>query len=184
MFYKRGQNIFFRIDESSIIKIVSKVMKYLLYTNGSCDNYSIRKEGSYAYVILDYKKNVVKSFSKGVLKTTSSIMELTAIIEGCKAIPDDKSEVVIYSNSQYALNVLSGKWQAHVNRSLINDHDVNKKRLRLKYNWIKAKCGNKFNDAASLLAETELDNMRMKHGIDVPSSHLAYRSTYPKRKKY
>lgn len=157
-------------------------MKYFLYTDGSCDNLSIHREGGYAYVILDHKKNIVKSFAKGVLGTTNNIMELTAIIEGCKAIPDDNAEVTVYSDSQYALNVLSGKWKAHVNLALIDDHKANKKRLRLQYNWIKGHCGNKFNDMADLLAETELNNMRMQHGIDVVGSHRAFQySRYKQR---
>lgn len=159
-------------------------MKYFLYTDGSCDNLSIRREGGYAYVILDQKENIIKSFSKGTINTTNNIMELTAIIEGCKAIPEDKAEVVIYSDSQYALNVLSGKWKAHTNCSLINEHKINMKRLRLQYNWIKGHCGNKFNDMVDLLAETELNSMRSKLGIDVVASHQAYKTTYFKRKKY
>jgi ribonuclease HI len=157
-------------------------MKYLLYTDGSCDNLSIRREGGYAYVILDQKKNVVKSFSKGTINTTNNIMELTAIIEGCKAIPEDNAEVAIYSDSQYALNVLSGKWKGQANRSLINNHKANKKRLRLQYNWIKGHCGNKYNDMVDLMAETELNNMRMEHGIDVVNSHEAYKRAHYKNK--
>lgn len=159
-------------------------MKYLLYTDGSCDNLSVHREGGYAYVILDQKKNIIKSFSKGALNTTNNIMELAAIIEGCKAIPEDNAEVTIYSDSQYALNVLSGRWTARANLDLIGEHKINKKSLHLKYNWIKGHCGNKFNDMVDLLAETELNNMRVKHGIDVVGSHQKYRSNYYKSKRW
>lgn len=159
-------------------------MKYLLYTDGSCDNLSAHREGGYAYVILDQKKNIIKSFAKGTLNTTNNIMELTAIIEGCKAIPENNAEVVIYSDSQYALNVLSGKWTAHVNCALIDEHKVNKKRLHLQYNWIKGHCGNKFNEMVDLLAETELNNMRIKHSIDVVGSHQQYKRNYYQRNRW
>lgn len=179
-----GENVFnTKIDESSVTSNLF-IMKYLLYTDGSCDNLSAYREGGYAYVILDQKKNIIKSFAKGTLNTTNNIMELMAIIEGCKAIPEDNAEVVICSDSQYALNVLSGKWTAHVNRALIDEHKINKKRLRLQYNWIKGHCGNKFNDMADLLAETELNNMRIKHGIDVVGSHQKYKRSYSRYNRW
>lgn len=159
-------------------------MKYLLYTDGSCDNLSAHREGGYAYVILDEKKNIIKTFSKGTINTTNNIMELTAIIEGCKAIPEDNAEVTILSDSQYALNVLSGKWSAHTNNAIVDSHKPNKKRLRLQYKWIKGHCGNKFNEMADLLAETELNNMRIKYGIDVVGSHQAYKKSYYKSHRW
>lgn len=159
-------------------------MKYLLYTDGSCDNLSVHREGGYAYIILDEKKNIIKSFSKGAINTTNNIMELTAIIEGCKAIPKDNAEVTIFSDSQYALNVLSGKWSAHTNKGVIDLHKPNKKRLRLQYKWVKGHCGNKFNEMVDSLAETELDNMRIKHNIDVVSSHQEYKKYSCRRKKW
>lgn len=158
-------------------------MKYSLYTDGSCDNLSARREGGYAYIILDEKKNVIKSFSKGAINTTNNIMELAAIIEGCKAIPEDNAEVTIFSDSQYALNVLSGKWSAHTNNAIVDSHKPNKSRLRLQYKWMKGHCGNKFNDMADLLAETELNNVRIKRDIDVVSSHQAYGKSYCRDKK-
>lgn len=126
--------------------------EFILYTDGSGDNASKIGEGGYAYLITDINGNHIKEFSDGAYSVTSNQMELKAIIEGCKAIPMDNATVTVCSDSMYALNVLSGRYKAHVNLSLVTEHEQNKKRLRIKYSWIKGHDGNKFNEYVDKLA--------------------------------
>lgn len=126
--------------------------KYFLYTDGSCNNASINGEGGYAYVIVDERNNVILQYSEGALGVTNNIMELKAVIEGCKNIPDDCQHLTIYSDSQYAINVLSGRYKAHVNKELIDEFHSMRFNFKVEFKWIKGHNGNSFNELADQLA--------------------------------
>lgn len=53
----------------------------------------------------DYEKKI----SGGAIHSTNNIMELTAILEGMKAIKNKNIKTIIYSDSQYSINCLI-KW--------------------------------------------------------------------------
>lgn len=150
-----------------------KTPQYYLYTDGSCENLSPYGEGGYAYVIVSADGNILSQFAKGVMGTTNNRMELTAIIEGCKAIVENGSNVVIVSDSEYAINVLSNRWQPKTNQDLIAQHEENKKRLHLKYRWVKGHNGNKFNELADHLAQSEKINIQAEHGL-TPINYKAH----------
>ncbi len=140
---------------------------YYLYTDGSANNFSPYGEGGYAYIITNKDKQVLKQFSEGALHVTNNIMELKAIIEGCKVI-EDNSSVIVISDSQYALNVLSGKYKAKANLELIKEHLLNNvHRLNIKYVWVKGHSGEELNEMADQLAQDETFRIRQKYGIPV-----------------
>ena len=58
--------------------------------------------------ILIYK-NIKKEMSGGEKNTTNNIMEMTAVIEGLKALKY-KCEVEIYSDSAYVVNAFNQGW--------------------------------------------------------------------------
>lgn len=130
----------------------SLVKRFFLYTDGSCNNNAQPHEGGYAYILTDENRNVIRQFSEGAIGVTNNQMELKAIIEGCKSIKEDDSEVTIVSDSKYALNVLSGKWNASMNVELVAEHSQNSKRLKLKYRWVKGHNGEELNELADKLA--------------------------------
>lgn len=139
-------------------------MKYYLYTDGSANNFSPYGEGGYAYIITNKDKQVISQFSEGELHATNNTMELKAIIKGCKAI-EDGAEAVVVSDSQYALNVLSGKWKAKANLDLIREHYDKSCKLKIKYTWVKGHNGNELNEMADQLVQDETYNMRKQYGI-------------------
>lgn len=67
------------------------------YTDGGCDNAGTR-EGSFGWFNLDTKQGDAQYFEN----TTSNIMEMTAVIEVLKTIPEGE-EVHIYSDSEYTI---------------------------------------------------------------------------------
>ena len=76
-----------------------------IYTDGACSgNPGIGGWGS----ILIYK-GVEKIISGGELSTTNNRMELTAIIKALEALKEP-CEVLIYSDSQYAVDAVSKGW--------------------------------------------------------------------------
>ena len=80
--------------------------KYIAYTDGGCQNTSIYGEGGSAYLII-HNGEMIKTASKGFLRTTSNRMEMLAIISAVCSVPNG-SDLLVYSDSQYAINTLSG----------------------------------------------------------------------------
>ena len=82
--------------------------KFIAYTDGSCDNLSLRRPGGAAYVILDENGQLFKKASKGFLGTTNNRMELLAIVSVVNSLPAN-SEVTIYTDSRYCIMALNSK---------------------------------------------------------------------------
>ena len=79
--------------------------KVILYTDGACSgNPGI---GGWAF-ILDYK-GAKKRVAGGELNTTNNRMELTAVIQGLKALKEP-CKVEIYSDSAYVVNAFKNDW--------------------------------------------------------------------------
>jgi len=80
-----------------------------LYTDGACsgNQYDENKGGWGA--ILQYGPHK-KELYGGTLNTTNNIMELTAMIEGLKAIKNSDVTVEVYSDSAYIVDCINKKW--------------------------------------------------------------------------
>lgn len=135
----------------------NKKPHYILYTDGACENHSSDKEGAYAYIILDTQWNIVKKHAAAERYTTNNQMELLAIIEGCKCI-EDGADVTVYTDSEYAIGVLSGKWRAKKNLNLIARHIPSKERLTIHYKWVKGHADDEYNLMCDKMANEELVN--------------------------
>ena len=64
-------------------------------------------QGGWAAVLIC--KDIKKEISGGDKLTTNNIMELTAIIEGLKALKQE-CEVELYSDSAYCVNAFNQGW--------------------------------------------------------------------------
>ena len=81
------------------------MQKVIIYTDGACSGNP--GPGGWATILIsgDYKKELCG----GEKSTTNNIMELTAIIEGLKALKYE-CEVEIYSDSSYCVNAFNQGW--------------------------------------------------------------------------
>ena len=79
--------------------------KVIIYTDGACSGNP--GPGGWAAILIsgDTKKEI----SGGSLNTTNNIMELTAILEGLKALKY-ACEVEVYSDSAYSVNAFNQGW--------------------------------------------------------------------------
>lgn len=148
------------------------MMRYNIYTDGSCDLFSMHREGGYAYTIYNQDMSkMIRGFSNGVVDTTNNRMELMAIIEACKAIEDGAS-VRVFSDSRYAINVLSGKWNPSANIDLVMEHrKANAHRLKIMYVWVKGHAGNPYNEEADRLAASAQEMVKLRvNGSEIPIS--------------
>ena len=81
------------------------MQKVIIYTDGACSGNL--GPGRLAAVLIC--KDVKKELSGGEKITTNNIMELTAIIEGLKALKQE-CEVELYSDSEYCVNAFNQGW--------------------------------------------------------------------------
>lgn len=79
--------------------------KVEIYTDGACSG----NPGAGGWGSILIYKGIEKIASGGELTTTNNRMELTAIIEGLKCLKEP-CEVVIYSDSQYAVDAIEKGW--------------------------------------------------------------------------
>lgn len=139
---------------------------YVAYTDGGCCNTSIYREGGSAYVIL-HKGEIFKKASKGFKDTSSNRMELLAILSAVASLPP-KSNVLIHSDSQYAINVLCGNWKAKANLNLIESFrkTVKEKKLgRVEFKWVKGHNGDYYNEMVDSMCTAEIERIVEKHNL-------------------
>lgn len=131
---------------------------YTIYTDGGCRDNAHGLYGGWAFIILNERRKVIKKDSGACIKTTNNIMELTAIINACKHIPNGK-KVVIISDSKYAIGVLSGKWNANKNVELIESFKPTNARLDIQFKWVKGHDKSKYNNACDKMASEAIDKL-------------------------
>ena len=144
----------------------TEVPEYIAYTDGG---YCVgRDEGAYAYILLK-KGRIISKDAVKLSDETSNRMELHAVIAAVGQVPDG-SEVLIVSDSRYAIGALSGQFLFHENRNadLIQKwwNTVKERKIRAEFKWVRAHSGNKYNemcdqmcvDAVGYALDSEQDN--------------------------
>lgn len=97
------------------------------------------------------------------MNTTNNRMELTAVIEGLKALKSP-CDVTIYSDSQYVCKAFNNNWISHwVLKNFRNVKNVDlwqellnyTKIHKVTFKWVKGHSGNKWNERCDELAVME-----------------------------
>ena len=137
------------------------MLQFKAWSDGSCDNLNPKRPGGAAYIIFDANEMEIKRASKGFLNTSNNRMELLAIMSIVNSLPVNSS-VVIYSDSLYCINVLSGVWAAYENLDQINRYNliVRNKNISVTFNWVRGHSGDKYNELCDKMARSEYDKIR------------------------
>lgn len=137
------------------------VYDYIAYCDGSCDNADTKCGGS-AYIIIqgDY---IIKEAHKGFQNTTNNRMEMLAIISAVYSVPEGSS-IMVYSDSQYAINVFTGKWRANTNKDLLMKYLHISYTRNVSFTWVKGHSGDKYNEMVDSLAFGSCEDMVFKTG--------------------
>lgn len=163
--------------------------EFIVYADGACNNLSPEKEGSCAYIVFATDGTPLACDVYGRLGTTNNRMEMKGIIKGCAAIPMNGASVIVRSDSQYAINILSGRWEAKVNTDYLGQHKrLNAKHLCITYEWVKGHADDELNQLVDWMAECEMERVRNVNNIpfyDMHNSPIVGKSPYSKcnRKK-
>ena len=123
--------------------------KYIAYTDGSCDNTG-SKSGGAAYIILQNDK-IIYEASKRFKNTSNNRMEMLAIISAVNYVPNG-SEILVITDSQYAMNIFIGLWKPTKNKDLIELYHQCAKGKKVRFRWIHGHNGNPYNERVDKLA--------------------------------
>ena len=147
---------------------------YIIYTDGSCNNFSPFGEGGAAYIVLDCDRNIIFSKSKSLLSTTNNRAEMLAILSAVRCIPD-KASITIYTDSQYCIGSFTAEHSQHnqgiSNRDLIDMFDCEKGRLsEITFRWIKGHNGDYFNERVDAMAQYKTEEARLIFKLPIYNS--------------
>ena len=142
--------------------------KVTIYTDGACRGNP--GKGGYGVVLMYNGK--VKELSGGEAETTNNKMELTAAIEGLKALKEP-CEVELYSDSKYLTDAINKGWVFSWKENGWKKSDGKKalnielweKLLELmeihkvEYIWVKGHNGTEYNERCDELATAYADSL-------------------------
>ena len=133
---------------------------YIAYSDGSCDNLNPKRPGGAAYIIFDKDGQEIKRASKGFMGTSHNRMEILAIMSIVNSLPSN-STVKIHSDSQYSINVLSGRWIASENLDQIRRYwnICSANNIKVDFVWVKGHNGNEYNELCDQMARAEYSKM-------------------------
>ena len=138
---------------------------FKVYTDGAC--LGNPGPGGWASIIIKINTGERKKKTGSEIVTTNNRMELTAVIESLKDIPND-SKIVIYTDSKYVINGIEMwilKWKKNnwlgANKKSVKNKDLwlvlDKlvKNIYIEWNWVKGHSGNVINEEVDELAKNE-----------------------------
>lgn len=123
-----------------------------IYTDGACKGNP--GPGGWGAVILE--DGGKKMLQGGERETTNNRMEMTAVIEGLRYLPEQE-EVTIYSDSQYVINTMTKNWKRNKNQDLWAKMDAEVGSRRVKWQWVRGHNGHPLNEEADRLAVEEAE---------------------------
>src|SRR6266481_1073790 len=148
--------------------------KVVLYSDGACEGNP--GPGGWA-AILTYGQHQ-REISGAVAATTNNRMELTAAVEGLKALKEP-CEVEFFTDSQYVQNGIT-EWlkdwklrgwrtkdkKAVKNEDLWRELDAESAKHKVKWWWLKGHAGDEMNERCDMLARNEILKLRQKLSPD------------------
>jgi len=128
-----------------------------IYTDGSCLK-NPNGPGGWCAIIIDERFEWIISGSEK--STTNNRMELKAVIESLKLI-EEKTECIIYSDSQLTINCASGKWNKKANLDLWKEYEIASKDKQINFEWVKAHNGDYYNEKVDKIAFEEAKQIKL-----------------------
>ncbi|MEM7503581.1 MAG: ribonuclease HI [Pseudomonadota bacterium] len=138
-----------------------------MYTDGACRG----NPGPGGWGVLLLAGDHRKTLHGGEASTTNNRMELTAAIEGLRALKRP-AEVVLYTDSKYVMDGIREwlpNWKARgwrtaskkpvKNKDLWQELDAETQRHEVRWKWVRGHTGNPGNEAADALANQGIDEL-------------------------
>ena len=140
-----------------------------MYTDGAC----LGNPGFGGYGIIMHYNGVEKELSGGMRDTTNNRMELSAAIEGLKALKEP-CKVILHTDSKYLSDSITKGWlyswekndwkradkSPVLNVDLWQELLVQLRRHSVEIVWVKGHNGHEFNERCDKLATSAAGNMK------------------------
>ena len=141
----------------------------IIYTDGACSGNP--GPGGWAAILISGKNR--KEISGGNKNTTNNIMEITAILEGLKALKVE-CEVNIYSDSAYCVNAFNQGWiynwikkgwktasgEPVKNKELWQELYALTKKHKVTFNKVKGHSDDELNNRCDEMARGEIEKIK------------------------
>lgn len=149
-----------------------------MYTDGACSG----NPGPGGWGVLLRHKDIEKELSGGASETTNNRMELTAVIEGLKALKK-RCDITLYTDSKYVMEGVtkwlpnwkrngwktSNKKGAVKNQELWEELDKLLPLHEIQWIWVKGHAGHAENERVDTLARQQAQ----AHTIQTSQNHLS-----------
>ena len=142
--------------------------KVNIYTDGACKG----NPGSGGWAAILEFEGREKELCGGEKSTTNNRMELTAAIEGLKALKTECT-VDLYSDSQYLVNAINKGWLENwkkkgwrkADKSVVLNDDLWKEldellsKHEVTFIWVRGHDGHEYNERCDVLASTKAESL-------------------------
>ena len=136
--------------KTSTTPAAAKPGEWVAYTDGACSG---NPGPAGLGVILITPDGKLHEGYEYLGTATNNIAELTAVLRAVEAAPDDVPGLLVHTDSQYAIGVLSKGWKAKANQELVAKikHAL-KERPRVRLSYVPGHSGVPMNERADELA--------------------------------
>lgn len=137
-------------------------MQITIYTDGACDIHADHQPGGWAAILCatDDSGNVLKEtvLRGGQEMTTNNQMELTAVIEGLKALKRP-SEATIVSDSQYVIDIANNEKKSRKHAELWKRYFELAAHHQLTWIYVEGHAGHVYNERCDRIAVAEKNRL-------------------------
>lgn len=126
----------------------------IAYTDGACSG----NPGPAGLGVVMDDGDVRRELSEYLGRATNNVAELTAILRALEAAPDPDQSIVVHTDSQYSIGVLTKGWKPKKNQTLIADIKQALGRLNaVRFVYVKGHAGIELNERADELARAAVE---------------------------
>jgi ribonuclease HI len=123
--------------------------KYVVYADGAC--LGNPGPGGWGAVVAEPVGEYRELSGGPYPATTNNRMEITAAIEGLRAVPQG-AEVIVRSDSEYVVKTMTLGWKRKANEEFWRDLDREVAARRVRFEWVRGHAGDQHNERADKLA--------------------------------
>jgi ribonuclease HI len=129
----------------------------LAFTDGACSGNPGPAGVGIVLVCGDHRKEI----SEYIGEATSNIAELSAIVTALGAIKDRARHLILHSDSEYAIGMLTKDWKVRANKPLVEQaRELAATFSHLRFEWVPGHAGIKDNERCDELARAAIQRAR------------------------
>jgi len=144
---------------------MSPSANYVVYADGAC--LGNPGPGGWGAVVAEPSSEYRELSGGPFPDTTNNKMEITAAIEGLRAIPSDV-DVILRTDSQYVVKTITLGWKRNTNQEFWRDLDREVASRRVRFEWVRGHAGDKNNERADALASAAAKGIRLE--VEAPAA--------------